>query len=102
MLRSVDLPAPLVPMRAWISPTCRSIDTASTAVSPPNRRTRRTARSSAGAASGPGSAMEMPPEPGTDADQALGQQRDEGDDGQAERQLPVRGHRADQRFRLVQ
>ena len=46
MLISVDLPAPLVPITAWISPTQRSSETASTAARPPKRRPRPIASSS--------------------------------------------------------
>src|SRR5256885_3638381 len=53
MLTRVDLPAPLVPITAWTSPSCRSRSTPPTAVSPPKRRVRpRTESSAASAMSG--------------------------------------------------
>src|SRR5450631_4360982 len=99
MLMSVDLPAPFVPMTAWISPTCRSSQTASTATSPPKRRPRPVQRSSASGdalvmAAAPrapaspggvvGSAMSGAAQARTEADQAARQEGDEGDDRQAE------------------
>src|SRR5207344_1044292 len=90
MLISVDLPAPLVPITAWTSPMLRLSDTPSTAVRPPKRRVNPVARSS----SAMGRSREARPQP----DQSLGKQRDERDDGEAQRHLPVRGQRAEQRF----
>src|SRR5512139_2479564 len=100
MLISVDLPAPLLPMTACTSPICSSIDTLPTAVSPPKRRVSRLDRSSGSAMRAPGGAAGG--QARLQPDQALRQQRDERDDGQAERELPARGESAQQRFGLEQ
>src|SRR5688500_12620153 len=92
MLTSVDLPAPLVPITACTSPGSSASDTDPTAVSPPKRRVSETACSS-----GAGSAA-MFDEGASGADQALRQQRDERDDGDAEGELPVCRHRTEPGF----
>src|SRR6267154_4452538 len=75
---SVVLPAPLGPIRAWISPGRTSIETESVAKRPPKRLISRSVESS-------GSAMTAP-EQGVDA--ALGVERDQHEHG-PERDLPV-------------
>src|ERR1700722_14448577 len=75
---SVVLPAPLGPIRAWISPGLTSIETESVARRPPKRLVRGSGESS-------GSAMTAP-EQGVDA--ALGVERDQDQHG-AEGDLPI-------------
>src|SRR5690349_14819079 len=74
----VVLPAPLGPIRAWISPGRTSIETLSVARSPPKRLTRPVAASR-------GSAMAAPEQR---IDAALGVERDQ-DQHRAEHDLPV-------------
>src|ERR1700724_2544149 len=77
-LTSVVLPAPLGPIKAWISPGRTSIETESVAKRPPKRLIRRSVESS-------GSAMTLP-EQGVDA--AFGIERDQHQHG-PEHYLPV-------------
>src|SRR6185312_1818571 len=77
-LTSVVLPAPLGPIRAWISPCFTSIDTLSVASSPPKRFTSRSVTSRA-------SVMAEAQQRG---DAALGVERDDHQQG-AEHDLPV-------------
>src|SRR5438045_7362212 len=87
-LISVDLPAPLVPIRACTSPRCKSSDTSLTATSPPKRRVRRRAQSTP-------SAMCAPPAPAlpslADVSEAARQQRDGDDNESTHQQRPVLG-----------
>src|SRR5512135_1703015 len=99
-LTSVDLPAPLVPITACTSARTRDSDTRSTARSPPKLRETSVAVSSV---SGPitcGPAVAACP--CEQADDALREQRDTGDDRESQRQLPVLRERAEQRLRLEQ
>src|ERR1700712_330781 len=98
MLIKVDLPAPLVPITAWISPMRRLSETESTAVRPPKRRVNFFARSSSSAMCRASARHQAR----LQSDQPLGKQRDKSDDRQAQGQLPMRSERAKQRFELEQ
>ena len=107
MLTRVDLPAPLVPITACTSPRRSSIETFCTAASPPKRRVRPAACSSTRSAAGAAASLivsrldrtRLAPQLGRQADQTLRHRRDEHDDRQAERQLPVAGERPDPALR---
>src|SRR4051812_28958535 len=110
MLTSVDLPAPLVPITACTSPRRSSIDTALTAASPPKRRVSPVACSNTVPAPAVAPSLivgdldgaRLAPQLRRQADQALRHRRDERDDRQAERQLPMAGERPDQPLGRVQ
>src|SRR5690349_8653000 len=81
MLKNVDLPAPLGPISARISPRDSANDTSSTARTPPNaRRTRCTSRTDAD------SVMRTRPD---HAEKAAREHQDDQHEDRAEHELPV-------------
>src|SRR4029453_13360195 len=92
-LISVDLPAPLVPMSAWISSRLSSSDTRSTATSPPKRRVSSRAASIVSATS----RSFAPITPClTGAGQSLGKQHHHHDHEATHQEQPVLGERREQ------
>src|SRR3954465_10761076 len=85
-LVSVDLPAPLGPMTAWMRPRQRSTETSLTAARPPKRLVRCVAESRISSAIGVVLAAAGPRHEAEDA--ARGERHD-GNDEQAHPQLPV-------------